>query len=399
MQQLTAVPREALTAGQVKALLNADALEVSAGADLLDGNLNFIADISDDLLGGQVEWHGLNRIHRSCSLSLSRKLTWGTDLVRPWQVLTDTATGTTAKVYVGVFSLITPDREIGDAPETYDVKGSDRLYLLDRGLGDSYTVDTVPVLQAVRQAFLDAGFPTSQVLLDGSASASVLPTPMTWPVTGGDGGAATWLRVVNELLAVVNYRGVWCDENGRFRSEPYASPADRPVEWAFDADDERTLVLEDRKVVEDIWRTPNRWIFVQRNLAGSPPPAPVVGAGMYVRNNMTDGPTSQNARGLVWPVTVEYDAADQAALVALGNRRVEADLRGTRELELSTGPFPLAGHFDIFTYNDAALSELVASSSFPGLFFPTPTTVKVQALSWSFDLTGDTVEWRMQVVS
>jgi hypothetical protein len=393
MQALTAAPRDHLTDEQVTGLLTSPALEVSAGCDLLNADLTVREDISDDLLGGRVTYNLYARIHRVCDLSLSRSLTWGVDLVRPFMVLTDGLTGVAARWNVGVFALTTPDRRVGETPETYDVQGYDRLYLLDRPVGDSYEIASgVEYLKAVRDTIAAAGL--SGVLLDGSAAGVTLPRAMTWPLVsdGGDSEPVTWLRVVNDLLTPINYRAVWADQDGLFRSGPYVEPTARPDEWTFDADDLTSgIVGEGRSVLEDVWATPNRWVFVRSNLPGDPPPEPTDGAGVYTVNNV-DGTvlglstpasvlTSQNARGLVWPQVFDYDAASQVALVALGDRRVASDLRSTTKYDLTTGPFPGAGHADIYRYTDAAVG-----------------TRKVQAAQWDFDLAGSDVRWLWEAV-
>jgi hypothetical protein len=367
--------RDGLSAAEVTALLQADALTVSGGLELLAPDLSVVEDISDDLLGGQVE-HSLHAtIHRTCDLSLSRSLVWGVDLVRPFMLLSDGQRS--ARFNVGVFALTTPERQVGELPETFAVQGFDRLYLLNRPIGDTYTVAAgMEYLTAIRQVITDAGL--SGVLLDGSAQGVTLPQPMVWPLVSqpsgedDDTGPATWLRVVNDLLAAVNYRALWADENGTFRGTPYRPPAERAVEFTFDADSGTTLLGEQRTAVEDVWAIPNQWVFIRTNMPGDPPAEPVDGDGIYRVTNTSDGPTSVDARGLVWPRLYEYRAASQAALVGLGDRRVALDRAVTTRFEVSVGPFPPFGHADIYRYRDAAAG----------------VDRKVQAVRVSLDLTG-----------
>lgn len=375
MQQLTAAPREALSSAQVLALLSGPDLTVQAGLERLSSSLVVLEDLSDHLADGQVERVMEGTIPGTCRLLLSTELAWGTVLVKPYMILS--SAGVSARFNCGVYALTTPRRVVGSTPELFEVAGFDRVYLLDRPVGDSYSVAAgTGVLAAVRTVFAAAGL--SGLQLDGSAEASTLPAAMSWPLLG-QGGATTWLRIVNDLLNTVNYRGIYTDENGVYRSEPYATPAQRAVEYEFDADDEWTIVGEQRTLVEDQWRTPNKWVFVQRNA----PAAPVEGAGIYTVTNQADGPTSIAARGLVWAAVHEYDAADHASLVGLGDRRVAADRRETGVLEVTTSVFPLAGHVDVFTYQDAELGG----------------PRKVQARRWRYSLRGGDVEWLWETVS
>lgn len=383
MQRLTAAPRDGLTEQQVFGLLHADALQVSAGCELLASDLTVVADISDDLVDGSIERNMNATIHATCKLDLTRAAVWGSQLARPYMLLTDVLRGVTARFNTGAYVLVTPEDVVGSEPRTYSVQGYDRVYLLDRPVGDSYTVPAgTEYLAAVRTAFTAAGL--TGVLLDGTATGKTLPIAMSWPLvnieTGTDGkkdqsSVSTWLRVINDLLAAIGYRGVWADENGVYRSEPYQQPSVRGVEWTLDADSRATLVGADRTRIADQWKRNNRWVFIQRNLAGDPPPAPVEGAGIYT---VTE-PTS----GLVWTRVEEMDAADQAALIVQGDAIVAADRRRTETLKVTTAPLPIAGHYDVLTYADVALGG----------------ARKVQAIRWSLPLGGGDMTWDLEVVA
>lgn len=379
MQRLTAAPRDGLTEEQVTALLLADSLEVSGGCELLNPDLMLVEDISDDLAACTVERQMLATQHGTVTLALSRELAWGTALVRPYTVLT--SGGVTARFNLGVFSLATPQRKVGTSLPLFDVTGYDRLYLLDRPVGDSYTVPAgTSYLTAVRNAITAAGL--TGVLLDGTSTAT-LPTARVWPLVPeqGEPGTTTWLNIVNDLLAAAGYRGVYADQDGLFRSEPYVAPSARAPEWTFRASGLLADVGQDRTLTRDTWAVPNRWVFINRTLAGDPPPAPATGAGIYTVNDLTSPLTGQAARGLVWPKVVTLEAADQAALVVQGDRIVSDDLRVTGLLEFETSPMPLAGHADVATLVDHELGS-----------------VKVTARSWRQDVTGGDTTWVFELV-
>lgn len=370
MQPLTAPPRDHLTDAQVRALITGPRLDKWAGAELLDLNLRVIEDISDDLASCTVTRNMDATIHGACRVSLSRQIDWGTQLVRLYQTLSDGII--TARFNVGVFSLTTPQHPYGPIPATYDSQGYDRLYWLNRQVGDSRSVATgAKVLAAVRQAFTDAGL--TGVSIDPAADDKTLPKAMTWPLLPQDAQPATWLRVVNDLLPTVSYRGVWADQDGEYRSQLDVTPLARETEWTFDEGPTTTIQTEDRTLVEENWQTPNRWIFVQSNRPiGS---TPTDGAGLYTVDRSAGDP-----RG-VWPIQVSFDVTDQASLEALGDARVDADTHAVRTWKVTTGPFPLAGHWD------------VASLTVDG------ETHKVVCTDWQQDLVGGTVDWTWQEVS
>ncbi len=369
--------RDGLSDAQVLDLLHAPALEVDMGCDLLDASLIVRRDLTEHLVDGEVQWSLNATVHRTCTLTLTAELQWGDALVRPWMRLTDRGSGATARFNQGVFTLTTPQDVFGERPRSFSaVQGYDRLYLLDRPVGDSHIATAgTGVLAAVGQSVRDAGL--TGVLLDGTAAAATLPRDMVWPFIPeqGSAGQTTWLNVVNDLLATVNYRGVWADENGLLRSVPYVEPAARRVEFVLDANDlARTLVGQDRVRVQDRWKQPNLWRFVRRNLPGDPPPEPVEGAGIYTVQNTT----GQLTRAKV----VELDVADQAALVAQGDRIVAADRRVSTDLQVPTAPLPIAGHADVLSYRDADVGQY-----------------RVQATQWRMPLSGGDMEWNLEVVA
>jgi len=385
VQTLTAAPRAAYTTAQISALLEAGSVTVDFGADLLNLNLGFVDDLSPDLVGGSVGRNCYGTIHGFVTLQLSRLLTWGVDLVQPYMVLSSGST--VARWNLGVYVLTTPQRTVGETPETYDVQGYDRLMLLDRQVGADYTVPAgVSYRTAILNVFAAAGL--SGVLIDGSAADSTLPVARSWLLVGDSTNPdqtstpVTWLRIVNDLLNAINFRSVWADQDGQFRCGAYQDPVSRAPEWVFDSDSQLTIVGEDRTLTEDVWATPNRWVFTQTNRAQGAP-TPTEGDGIYAVVNQSDGPTSITARGLTWTSVVEYEAASHAALVSLGNRRVGSDRRVTTTFKVSTGPFPGAGHFDVFTFSDAAAGG----------------TRKVQATSWRMPLDGGNVEWEWEAVT
>jgi hypothetical protein len=377
MQVLTAAPREALTSAQIISVLNADALEVDKGLELLDASDTVVSDLSADLLGGEVERHNYADVHGTVRLSVSRELAWTTDRVRPYLLLRDPVTEISTRYNLGVYLLKTPERVLGESPPVFDVSGVDKVSLLQSVVGDTYVVPTgTSYLDAVTSAISAAGA-GSRVNLGGPAVGTTLASPMVWALT--ESSQATWLNVVNDLLASVGYIGVWADSDGYFRSGPYATPLTRATEWALSVDDPRTsLVSEDRTEKSEGFEAVNSWRFVQRGIIA----APSEGSGVYTFTNSSDGPFSVDTIGRTIRKVVYLDAADQTALVAQGNAVIQADRQVTRTFDLRTGPLPQAGHFDVLTYQDADAGGLT----------------KVQARSWTLPLDGSDMSWILEVI-
>jgi hypothetical protein len=175
---------------------------------------------------------------------------------------------------------------------TYSVQGYDRLYLLKRPAGFTYAANEgQPYLDAVRTVFTAAG--VTGYLLDSTAADKVLPSTQVWPLISDQGvGTTTWLSIINDLFAAINYRGVWADENGLFRGTPYVNPRDRAPEFTFDSGT-KTVLGAKRTQTKDVWSTPNRGCSCSRT---STRRRRREGAGIYTHNNFAEGPTSQIAR-------------------------------------------------------------------------------------------------------
>jgi hypothetical protein len=379
MQNLTAPPRDSLSAAQVTALLVAPDLSVDFGVEQLDASLNLVSDISADVSSGKVSRDCLANVHGTVDLTISRQLAWGRDRVRPYQLLSSATAGVSSvRFNQGVFVLTSPKRTVGETPITYEVTGFDLLNLLQCPVGDTYvTTAGTTYLQAVSDVLTASGV-GSTIMADSTLSATVLPSDMVWALT--DSSPASWLRVINDLLASINYRGLWVDQDGRFRSEPYRDPSTRAVEWVFDVADQRTNIIgEKRTESADLWSAPNYWRFVRKAITVEP----VEGAGIYTYTNQSTGASSVDSVGrLVKAPTQFLDAADQTSLVAQGDRTTTSDMSSTRLLELTTGPFPIASHFDVATLIDPDLGG----------------AVKLQARSWQMDLSGADVSWVWEAV-
>lgn len=379
MQLLTAAPRDGFTTAQVTAMLVAPDLRVDYGCELLDASLNLVADISADVSGGVVHRSNYADIHGTLDLTISRALAWGKDRVRPYMVLGSVSAGVAGcRWNLGVYLLTTPTLPLGETPVSYSVSGFDQLYLLRDNIGDSYPVAAgANVLTSVASALTAAGI-TAPVLLDTTAGASVLASTRTWPLTSSE--SPTWIQVINDLLAAISYRGIWCNPDGAFVSGPYANPATRPVEWTFLVGDPTTgVVAAQRSVVNDLWSMPNWWRFLQNGLAA----APVEGTGMYTTTNASTGPSSIASIGRTVHAPVRFlDAVDDASLQAQGDAIKAVDMRTSEVITAKLSPFPAAWHFDVCQWSDPALGA----------------SRKAQCRSWSLPLDGSDMDYVLETI-
>ncbi|MBM0257044.1 hypothetical protein [Micromonospora sp. 4G55] len=281
-------------------------------------------------------------LHGTANLGISAELDWGRAIVRPYMTLADGLI--TARFNLGAYYANTSQRGLRETPVTYDVAGYDILHALTDPVGETYAIDAgVPYLTAVEDILIQQGF--VQYIIDPTAAASTLPAPKVWPFVE----RTTWLTVVNELLSSVGYAGVWSDWEGRPRCHPYQPPRQRPSEWPYEADGDRSTITPDRTITRDLFATPNRWVFYQSNNTET---SPVEGNGMWTYINQSDGPTSVDARDRVISKVVPLEAADHASLVRQAQERIDADMRGSMTYTASTSPNPLHWHFDRIWVND-----------------------------------------------
>lgn len=361
--------RSDFTSAQVvREIQDSFALRIEAGAELIDRNLNVLEDISDDLLGGAVSRSNYATVHGTAALQLSRELAWGRSIVRPYMRLNG------IRFNLGAYYTNTPDRVLGSEPLVYDVQCYDLLDALNTPTGQAYTADTnTSYLFNVENILKAQGFTKLQI--DQTRVTTTLPSPRVWPLDTN----TTWLTVINDLLGAVGYRGIWVDWDGYMRCEPYLSPEERPVEWFYDSTDQnKSMISSQRTVSRDYYNAPNKWVAIkQNNVDGA---TPVEGNGVYTYLNEYNGLTSIEQRGgRVITSVIQFDAADQAALVAQTMQSIETDLRLQTRYSVQTSPNPLHWHFDKLTYRDGDIGS----------------DVVVQANSWQLPLTGGDMshEW------
>lgn len=363
MQQLTEWPRDGFTDEQIVGLLqDSPALELTAGLELVDLDLNVLEDVSDDLAGGQVSRNSLADLHATCTLQITRDLDWGAGLVRPYLTVSDGQIA--ARFYLGVYHLNTPSRSAQESPPTFDVQGYDLLLRLADPVGDAWSIAVGDLyLTKVEEILRSLGF--TQFIIDQEAAAKAAPTPRTWAFTD----RVTWLQVVNDLLASVGYAGIWSDWNGRLRCSPYQLPAAREIEWTYTDDAATTMLTAEQTITQDFFDAPNKWIFYRGN--GIDGETPTEGNGRFGWVNYRVGLTSVEARGGRIITRMEsVDAADQAALYAQALQMIQNDMDVATVIDQPTSANPLHWHLDRLLIQGAG------------------SIVDVQCTAWTLPLPG-----------
>lgn len=353
-----------------------DQLTLTPGLRLMDGDDNVIKDISDMLVQAKITYslYASSQFTMQIRLGNAANFSWGVQRVQPYIKIVD-EDGNNFTWNLGVFILGTPNKELGKTTITWDVDCYGKLDVLDTPVGKSYYLSSgSPYVQAVKDILTVLG--ETRYNISDIKAATVISQTRTWPL---DDGSTTWLLVVNDLLKAINYQGIWVDRDGVYRSDPYIMSKDRTPVWVYDANIVNTIVGNERTIVRDFYKAPNRWIFYIQNPETD---LPQTGAGYYEVINWDDGDTSVNARGgrTITRVT-GMDAASQAELISRGDNIIENDKHVDTKVELTTGINPSHWHMDTVTYADTAIG----------------TTEKYSVEAWELDLFSGAMKqtWRL----
>ena len=346
---MTVVDASTLTVAELVALLTADRLAVDAGCDLLDADDNLIADITDDFVpaNSSVDRAIYRTVHGTARLTIDRDIQWGSQRLRPFVLISDDDT-TWVRWNLGVYLPSTPERSVtGSGPAPFNVACMDKLDVLNTPHGTSVSVAPTDFpLSEVETLITGAG--ESKVNLDQTAAATAAGSTQTFSIVDED---QTTLQICNALLDSVGYEALWVDRDGWFRSNPYRSPADRPTTWTVDAAATDTIIAETRTTSADYYKAANKVTGIRTNVDADA--VPVVGDGIYVAENVSDGETSQDARGgRVITRVIRGEYANHAALVTAVDAALDSEKRVAQHLNVSTSPLPPLWHYSVMDVTD-----------------------------------------------
>ncbi|MGE5612674.1 MAG: hypothetical protein ACM3UO_00165 [Bacillota bacterium] len=383
MQPLNEGIRGGLTKEQVRRLLQStDDLEITYGADGLNRDLQFKADLTPYMsTGSSITSDTTAVIHRTCQFVIDSSCidVWNyhSGFVRPWQRFTNPITGDSAQFNLGVFTLPTAPNDLSTLPSILTFTGYDLNYFLQQEIGESYEVPRgVDPVAAAAQAIALA---CPGAFVDWTPSNQTTPTTLTWPFNGSTSNT-TWLQVITTLLHSVGYRAAWVDWNGTFRLEPYRDAQTVPAEWTFDLTSPINIIGEQRQQTQDLFSVPNWWRFVMANQTSTP----VEGTSQYTyTDDSAQNPGSTRNRGRLVKYTESVNVTNFAALKAYALKKVTADLKPSETIVGTIQPFPLLWHFDVVEYNDPNLSNVTLNGA---------TNRRMVVTKWTLPLDGQTDE-------
>lgn len=279
----------------------------------------------DGVAAGNVE-HNINRVlHSGGALETHTRTPpdWLDLRVRLWWHVAPSL-----EWPLGTFICVVPGEQYTDTGSGSQVTLLDKLTILDQdGISATYSLPAGTVVtDAVKTLITDAG----ETSLAVTASAETLSSGMVWEA------GTSRLRIINDLLAAINYFALRTDAYGRFTASPYTRPGDRAVLRDITAD---AIVLSEWSREQDFSRVPNRVVLVGQ---GTGDTEALVGVA---ENTDPASRLSIPRRGRVVTVTeTGVEATSQAVINGLAARRL-ADLStpaATRTI--SHAAVPLALH-------------------------------------------------------
>ena len=324
---------------------------VDAGLEVLDGSNTLVSDVSTwlDPAKTSVTHRTYAKIHTTAKVSVAQELSWMSQRIRPYITLTGDD-GVAVRWDLGVFIMDSPAHKTGRTPTVWTVEAYDLLTIIDSPPSTSYRVAAGTSYVAEVESIIGTKFGET-VGIDQASAAKTLPADLVWAVSDPQ---VTWLKIVNDLLDAIGYVGIWVDRDGTFRSGPYVSRASRSPSWTFDDSRSDTIMGESATLMQDWFATPNTWVFSRSN----PDPAqtiPVEGDGIYTVVNQSDGPASVDVRGWTKVSKRDVDVADQASLVAFGDRVVDDEKAPATKVSLSCSACPVLWHLDTVQVSSGAL--------------------------------------------
>jgi len=229
--------------------------------DRVDKNGNVIGteDVVDCSIQNNDE---ATEVKRTCKVTLSPTTTFNflQHSLRPVAILDDPTSSLTYSFTLGTFLLAQPSISPDDPLAPVDCDGFDWLLKASEARNPTRAVSTDPTYGGsnyyaiIKQLLANAGFPT--IAVDASARNKVPVAPFEW-----DPGTS-YLSMVNDLLAGLNFVPLHCDAFGIPTSAPYQDPQSQSSVWSYTRDTNSVTILGSTVVEQDYWNLPNQWVGV-----------------------------------------------------------------------------------------------------------------------------------------
>jgi hypothetical protein len=301
---------------------------------------------------------------------------------------------------LGYYIVTTPGWDDMDVTDLVSVTGYGLGYLLQKSPNDSYSFAAganlgASVTTLLRGAGVLAVTDALATICDypGDWSPRLLVQPMNFPL----GSVDDYITAINQLLAASGQRGIYSQMNGRWMIEPIPTVTSQATRWLFAGSedplvsqndlDAKTVLMHSQRYSGDVHNIPNQFIFIQDGLTFQPgfDGHTDGSSGLYVLNNLDTPPAGQSLVKAVLPDVVTLNALGQADLKTQGDAYFADQLASVETIALTTAPWPVARHYDVFNFVHAALpfssNRRLQTQSWEYFLFGNPTTMATKAVS------------------
>jgi hypothetical protein len=314
---------------------------------LLDRDNRMLIEDLDNVISGKVEQSWQSDIKRTATFSLrdTGVINYLTDRIMPRARLHLAPFGAYDWVEwpLGVFLLNSPKRKAETTGLVVrDVIGYDALQV--------YADDCPPGRYTVPKLANIVG--AVSTLLGAFVSKVITPNTTTLTVAKSWDPGTTRLRIINELLSMINYNSLAFNETGQALVTPYVSPDKRTAEWTY-ADDDYGLMIPGMEQSLDLASIPNQVTLV----VSDPDRAELVA---IATNANPASVTSTIRRGrVISDIRQEQDVPTLALLQAKAANYLAQASQVYESVEFDTGLNPLHSGNDVYRlkYGPLALNN------------------------------------------
>lgn len=318
----------------------------TTGVDSLIGYLDGVTP------GGKLTWSAAKSVKKDGNLTVVdldtaqegtlriRDINLLTTRVRPVKVIEGLP-----EMPLGIYEMSATPESWSDTGRTYSVELLDKsTVLVQDEISETFVAEAgVPILTIVKDLIESAG---ELISIDASETGA-LANARVWEV------GTSKLRIINDLLTVLNYNALWVDGPGNFRATPYVRPAARSIRYTVLNDEsgqrlvrelvdgEEAIYSPDWTRDQDLYGIPNRVIAVQSGTGDDEPLT-----GIADNTDPLDRFSIPN-RGIRARTLTNVDVPDgtsgeiEAALEAVAHRTLIAASSPQSVAEVTSLPIPL----------------------------------------------------------
>lgn len=236
---------------------------------------------------------------------------------------------------LGVFLPATVVHSFDGITEQVDIEAYDRCWIVKDNCSESieYFASGTLYLNAISQLLTSCGI---SIVSKVDNSAAMTEAREDWNV------GTSYLEIVNQLLSEINYKPLWFDSQGTAILEPVKEPSADNIQYTFDSNNVKSLMLPTITREMDIYQAPNVFVVVCSNADKS--------SGMIAKseNNNPQSPLSIARRGRRIVSVIQVDnIASQSDLQKYADTLRNQSMLTGETIEITTALLPNFGVDDV----------------------------------------------------